>query len=91
MMLGKEYYKINQILSECGISLYDCEKNISHYEFPEHFSENIRAISFFEELNLNKSLNTSSTSDLFIYRTTYPNLDLLKQKINASLIYDHLA
>lgn len=91
MMLGKDYYKINQTLSECGISLHDCEKNISHYEFPEHFSENIRAKSFFEQLNSNKSLHVSSTSDLFIYRTISPNLSLLKQKINASLIYDHLA
>lgn len=91
MMLGKDFYNMNQILSECGISLYDCEKNISHYEFPEHFSEDTRAKSFFKQLNSTKSLNVSSTSDLFIYRTISPNLSLLKRKINASLIYDHLA
>ena len=90
MMLAKDFYKMNQVLSECGISLYDCEKNISHYEFPEHFSENTRAQQFLKKINYDKALNISSTSDLFIFRTISPNLSLLKQKINTSLIYDHL-
>ncbi len=91
MMLGDGFYSINKILSQSGVFLHDCRQNMSHYEFPEHFSENTRAQYFFNSINLTKSVDVSSTSDLFIYRTTKPDLSLLKQKLDVTLIYNNLA
>jgi len=63
--------------------------DISAAEINE-YPEKQRAETFLNLIGINSSiLKTSSSSDLFIFRTFKPNLDKLSRQIDFKKIYTH--
>lgn len=90
-MVGKSWYTIINILSQADVHLIDTRKNFSHYKMPQHFGEAERAQKFCREIGMDdfNIPNYSSSSDLFIFRTSNPNIELIDKFVDINLIYKH--
>lgn len=89
-MMGRNFDKLCQILADCAIILFETVGNFSQYPLPNEYPEKQRAETFLNLIGINSSiLKTSSSSDLFIFRTFKPNLDKLSRQIDFKKIYTH--
>ncbi|MFA7169731.1 MAG: bis-aminopropyl spermidine synthase family protein [Candidatus Paceibacterota bacterium] len=89
-MMGKKLFAIQKILADSGIYLIETISNFSQYQLPNNFNERKRADKFLHNNSLNsKMLHYSSSSNLYIFRTTSPDLNNLKKQIDYKKIYEH--
>lgn len=89
-MLGKQLFRIQEILAQANIFLTETIANFSQYKLPEYFDENQRARNFLKTININEnSLKYSSSSNLYIFETIQPDLKFLRKQINFNELYNH--
>lgn len=89
-MIGRSLLKLQNILSLSGVYLIHVTENFSQYSIPEHFAERRRADIFMNKMSLSpETLTKSSSSNLYIFKTTNPNLKELEGFINLKAIYEH--
>lgn len=89
-MLGNNFFRIQKILASANIYLTEVITNFSHYQLPKDFDENKRARRLLESMSIDKNaLTYSSSSNLYIFETTRPNLSFLKKEIDFNHIYNH--
>jgi len=89
-MMGKSLLKLQKILSRSGICLVETVNNFNQYELPKHYAECLRARRFLKKRGIiSSALTMSSSSNLYIFKTTNPNLGLIKRSINPQKIYEH--
>jgi glycosyltransferase involved in cell wall biosynthesis len=89
-MIGKNLYKIIKILARSSVYLYEVIENFSQYKLPKNYNEYNRANNFLKSVNLSENIiNYSSSSSLYIFRTTKPKLAKIKKSIDFNKIYQH--
>lgn len=82
--------KVQLILSSSWIRIHEIRPWFSHYHLPKSYAEHKRAMQFLDDQTIpQKNLTYSSSSSLYMFRTSNPNLDLLWENINIDMIYDH--
>jgi len=90
-MLGAYMKELQKILLQNGVWLYEIRSNFSQYKIPTHFEERSRANKFLESNKIDlQSLEYSSSSALFIFRTINPNINSISKSLNFKKIYKHL-
>lgn len=90
-MMGAQLPIALQRLADCGITLVDIEKQASQYTFPESFDEKRRAHTFLKQMQVDaEALRTSSSSHLYVFQTTSPDIQKLIRGIDPTLLYTHL-
>lgn len=81
---------IQLILSSSWIRIHEIRPWFSNYHLPKSYAEYARAMKFLDNHGISQEkLIYSSSSSLYILRTKNPNLDLLWENINITMIYDH--
>jgi len=89
-MMGKNLFKLQQILINSGIFLSEVINNFSQYNLPKNYQEFKRAKIFLHNNGISiKGLKRSSSSNLYIFSTYNPNLNKLRSFINYRKIYKH--
>lgn len=88
MLIGRPLEKLIGILADAGASLASVIENFSTYPLPEHYPEKTRAMNFSKQYGLN-SPKLSSTSNLYIFTTSNPNLELIRSYLDSDLVYEH--
>ncbi|MFA7717775.1 MAG: bis-aminopropyl spermidine synthase family protein [Candidatus Absconditabacterales bacterium] len=82
--------KIQLILSASGVRIHEVRSGFSNYHLPKSYAEYTRAMKFLDYYTIpQENLTYSSSSSLYIFRTSNPNLDLLWENINIDMIYNH--
>lgn len=89
-MMGSNLYKIEKLLVESGVYLKEIIQNFSQYNLPDNFKEIKRAheFLFFHKIK-SRSIELSSSSNLYIFETINPNLTKIKNKIKFNKLYQH--
>jgi len=89
-MIGGDMLEIQKILPRCNVYLSEVHKNFNFYSLPENYTERDRANEFLLKNNIKLGiLSRSSSSNLYVFKTSNPNLDKLKGCIDYSKIYTH--
>lgn len=89
-MMGKNLDRILSILSKSEVSLHEVINNFSQYKLPKKYKEFQRANDFLCKVNLPKGIiSYSSSSSLYVFRTTSPKINMLKKHIDYNKIYEH--
>jgi len=90
-MMGKCLNKLLNLLSRASINVHETIFNFSHYPLPFSYREASSAKKFLKSLGVKSydSLTYSSSSTLFIFRTTEPKISILKKVVRSSKIYSH--
>ncbi len=89
-MMGKNIFHIQKILSESGVFLTETVNDFSQYKLPKNFKERSRANKFLNNNGIrSNSLEYSSSSVLYIFKTISPDLQLLAENINFHKLYEH--
>lgn len=89
-MIGNDFYKIIDILTDSKVYLYEVINDFSQYKLPKNYKEYDRASNFLKNMHLSqKAITYSSSSSLYIFRTIKPKIDNIKRFINYSKIYQH--
>lgn len=89
-MMGKKLLHMQQILTKAGIYLIEVRPNFSQYPLPESYGEKKRLEDFSQSHGLlPQTVNYSSSSNLYIFRTISPNIGELESSISSEKIYRH--
>jgi predicted methyltransferase len=88
-MMGRHLDELTSILSVAGVHLRGVIEDFSAYELPGHFPERKRADQFLQSLGLNTKMNYSSSSNLYRFACSAPDIAKLTKLIDAQRMYEH--
>lgn len=89
-MMGRNLSHILDILSENSVYLREIVPNFSQYKIPKHYPERKRADAFLKDQRITpRSLEYSSSSDLYVFVTRRPDIEGIRSKVNQNKLYDH--
>lgn len=89
-MMGQKLNLLLKHLQNADVFIVDIKKNFCQYELPKNYKEFDRASKFMKHNSLYKTnIKLSSSSSLFIFRTTTPKINVLKSLVNTNKIYEH--
>jgi len=89
-MMGKNVDTLLKILGSSGVTLKETVSNFSQYKLPRNYKERTRANAFLKSMHVNpKALKYSSSSNLYIFSTSKPDVSKILAFIDSSKIYDH--
>lgn len=89
-MMGKNLQRLQEYLIRSRVFITEVVSNFSQYNLPRNYQELKRAKKFLNELGISDNcLKRSSSSNLYIFSTTNPDLDRLKSFIDYKKIYNH--
>lgn len=86
----KSMLQLQKILLQAGIYVHEIRNNFSHYELPKNFLEQNRMLHFtnLERID-NSDITYSSSSNIYVLRSIYPDLSFFDSSIDYNLMYDH--
>jgi hypothetical protein len=88
-MMGKQLDELLTILSNHGVYLRGVKENFSTYKLPSHYPEYRRAEQFMKLISGNKAPDYSSSSNLYRFECTNPDIHSLSKLISTKKIYEH--
>ncbi len=89
-MMGDRLDRLVATLSMASVTLSEVHQAFSAYQLPPHFAEFRRAQSFVKGLSGSRlSVQYSSCSSLYVFRTQHPRINRLRTYVNKKLMYNH--
>jgi predicted methyltransferase len=87
-MVGDSLFCLQKILSSAGIYLFSVIENFNQYNLPSNYKENERAKRFAQKIGVSSDgISRSSSSDLYIFKTTKFNIKKIEKFIDYNAIY----